>query len=222
LPDCETIFLFFWRKRLIFVSINTIVMEEEFLGTGFEGYGKLPEVRNRALDEIIKELGLPEEVERLANELFRRYRVSGNRMRLAAVASVALASRIYGFAIPVRRIMEEAGIRASRRALLRSLSNMKSGGVQWDSYLNYVLMKVGRGLPPLVRERLMINAKREMVKILRRRELLLGRNPIHIAALAVYFASRRIGLRIPMKEIALSLGVSVSSINRVKRLIRDG
>jgi len=99
---------------------------------------------------------------------------------------------------------------------------MKTGGVEWDAYLNYALMKVSEELPPLVRERLMINAKREMIKILRKRELILGRNPFHIVALAIYFAARRSGLRITLRMIASSLGVSESSVRRVKRLIKDG
>ena len=195
--------------------------EEEFLGIPFEGYGKLPEGRSRT-KEIVRDLGLPDEVEKLASELFRRYRISGRRARLAAIASVALASRIYGFAIPIKKIMEEVGLKASRRALLRSMSMMKTGGVEWDAYLNYALMKVSEELPPLVRERLMINAKREMIKILRKRELILGRNPFHIVALAIYFAAKRSGLRITLRMIASSLGVSESSVRRVKRLIKDG
>ncbi len=210
-------------KKLIFVNTGTIMMEEEeFLGIVFGGYGKLPERRNRALEELVRDLGLPEEVEKLASELFRRYRISGKRARLAAIVSVALASRLYGFAIPIREIIEEVGAKASRRALLRSISVMKTGGVEWDSYLNYALMKVGKDLPPLVRERLMINAKKEMVKILRKRELILGRNPLHIVAAVVYFAARRSGLRISIKKIALNLGVSESSVHRAKGLIKDG
>jgi transcription initiation factor TFIIIB Brf1 subunit/transcription initiation factor TFIIB len=68
----------------------------------------------------------------------------------------------------------------------------------------------------------MINAKKEMMKILGKRDLILGRNPLHIVAAAVYFAARRSGLRIPIKTITLNLGVSASSIHRVKGLIKDG
>jgi transcription initiation factor TFIIIB Brf1 subunit/transcription initiation factor TFIIB len=200
-------------------------MEEvEFSETEFERYGKLLERKNKTIEEVVRGLGLPEEVEKLANELFKRYKMSGKRACVSTIiASVALASRIYGFAIPFRKIIEEVGVKVSRRALLRSLSSMRmGGGVEWDSYLNYALMKVGRDLPPLVRERLMVNAKKEMVRILRKRELVLGRNPIQIVAVAIYFAARRIGLRISMREIALSLGVSESSVYRVKGLIEDG
>ena len=199
-------------------------------------HGKLIVREHWSISRLSRLMGLPEGIERIAKELISAYKIStGNRANLPiCLASLILASRIHGFTVPVNSILSDFGVKVASKSLLRALGTLKSiireKGVHWDSYLNYVVERVISGTKLstsethyLLEERLRINARRELSRILKeRREDLLGKNPIHIAAVATYLAARKCGLRTPLKEIAGLLGVSNISLYRVLRVIKSG
>lgn len=200
--------------------------------------GKLRAREHQLVSRLARLVGVPEGVERIASDIISTYKSSrgGGVNASICVASLILASRIQGFSIPIDLVLSEASVRVKPRTLFRALSELKSmtqeRGICWESYLNYVLKRVisGNGLIPkndetryLLEERLRVNAKKEIVRIVReKRGEILGKNPMHVAALATYLAAKRCGLRLPLSRIASCVGASRVSLYRILRVIRDG
>lgn len=202
----------------------TSEQEPEFLGDA-ENHWVLQQRVHPTVRRISESLGLPEEVERTANKLLMWYKSVKKRRATSSLglASIVLASRMYGITIPLRSVPE-----VSPRSLMRALGELGSVVRKvdtWDPYLNYVVGNLvsALSLEPkhLVRERLWIRAKKEVLRILReRREEVLGKNPLGIVALATYIAAKKCGLNsVSLETVAKCSGVHRSTLYRISRRI---
>ncbi|MEM0294884.1 MAG: hypothetical protein QW221_01860 [Candidatus Korarchaeum sp.] len=195
--------------------------EPELIGEA-EGRSPLPRRSHPAVRRIAESLGVPEEVERTANNLLLWYKLVKRRRATPPVslASIVLASRMHGVAIPIK------SLNVSGRALMRALGELKSLARKeddWDSYLNYVMTRLMLALSlenkHLVRERILVRAKREL-RVLRGRAP--GKNPLGVVALAVYSATKGCGLRVSLDTVARCSGVHRNTLYRIARGLRDG
>lgn len=196
------------------------------LSEGGEDRWALPREIHRTVRRMAESLGVPEEVERTANNLLVWYKlVKGKRAAPSlSLASIILASRMHGVAIPLRSL----GVDVSTRALMKALGELKSvmrREDNWDSYLNYVIgnlmSTLSIGNKHIVRERVYVRAKREL-RMLRGRANILGKNPLGIVALATYLAAKGCGLRVSLETVARCSGVHRNTIYRISRGLNDG
>ncbi|MCS7103254.1 MAG: hypothetical protein NZ992_05185 [Candidatus Korarchaeum sp.] len=197
-----------------------------------ENHWVLPQRVHPTISRIAESLGIPKEVERTANKLLMWYKLVKKRKVTPSLslASIILASRAHGVAVPLGSV--EGLDRASPRAVMRALRELKSVVGEekfWDSYLNYIItnliptLNLGEN-QHLVRERLWVRAKKELVRILRESGVeVMGKNPLGIVALATYLAAKRCGLRVVSLEVvARCSGVHRNTLYRISRRLGNG
>jgi len=206
--------------------------EDLELSGDFENHWRLPQRVHPSVRRIAESLGIPRDVELTASGLLMHYRsLTGRRASTSLIlASVILASRFHGVPITIRSVEELDAV--SSKALMRALWELRRVSRRedlWDSYLNYVIGNLTRSLnlgrnQHIVRDRLWLRAKRELVRIIReRREEVLGKNPLGLVAVATYLAAKRCGLRgVSLDLLSRCSGLHRNTIYRLHRRIQHG
>lgn len=199
--------------------------------------------RSKPLERLASELGVTEEVAKLAGSILRSYDLSkgGGHSTSLLIAALIVASRLYGSPIPIKDALKRTSVEASPSRVLSYIWELKElvpsrEIAPWEGYINHLIAKMSKDEdlirrlkelfpklnPYILLERVRIRAIREIKVILRRkRGLLLGRNPLYVAAAAVYIAGKKVGMRnISQGLIADLLGANRSTISKILRLVR--
>ena len=195
----------------------------------------------RAIDAVANALEVPEAVRRAAEELMSLYlsRLGGRASLTLAAACLVAAGRRLGYPIPTSEALEclrSLTLRRVRPAkIMRSLEAVQAlVGVLGEADPGFYVSSV---LRLLCRSGVDLGERVEQVRFLalnllrqaeeRNRYLLVGRNPRHLAAVAVLLALERAGIplrvrdgaKIPFKSLLKKLGLGKSRWKETARLL---
>ena len=206
--------------------------------------GALDSKSKRVINMVANALEVPEAVRRAGEELMSLYlsKIGGRASLTLAAACLVAAGRRLGYPIPTTEALEclrslmVRGVRPAK--IMRSLEAVQALiGVLGDAdpgfYVNSILRLLCRSGIDLG-ERvehvrfLAMNLLREAEE--RNRYLLVGRNPRHLAAVAVLLALERAGVplrvkdgaQIPFKALLRTLGLGKSRWKETARLLDPG
>ncbi len=218
------------------------IADEDLVPSVFDRNDSPMMSRSRSLEHIGRELGLPDEVIKLAEELVRAYNSLHGRIHTSSIllAALVVASRLQGSPIPIKEAIRRLSIGVSPSRVAFYVGKIDEliprKGVPWEGYINYLIAKMSRDEefmrklekasgkvdPKLLLERLRMRALKEMKELRnRKRSILVGRNPVYIAAAVVYMAGRKIGMRyLSQGMIADLLGANRSTISKVLGLVK--
>ena len=218
------------------------IADEDLIPNPFDR-GDSPIVsRSRSLENLARELGLAGEVVELAEELIRAHNSLYGRIHTQSIllAALIVASRLYGSPIPIKEAIKRlsSGVSPSRVAFYvgKIEGLIPRRNIPWEGYINYLIAKISRDEefmrrlerssgkldPRLLLERLRVRALKEMKELRdKKRSVLIGRNPVYIAAAVVYLAGKKIGMRdLSQGFLADLLGANRSTISKVLGLVR--
>ncbi len=198
--------------------------------------------RLKTLQALAEALEVPESVRSAAEGLLGIYlsRVGGRASAGLAAACLLAAGRRLGYPLTLAEVLEALALTRMRKVrpgdVLRSLEAVKSflgvsSGVSPEYYVGAII----RGL---VRSGLDMRGMEEVIRIraiamLRRVEgsgrALAGRNPRHLAAVAVLLAMEQVGFptrlrggaQIPFKDLLRRLGLGKSRWRETARLLEE-
>lgn len=231
------------ENGLLVCSNCGFIAGEAFVSNRFDCNDFPFKSRSESLDQLASELGVVDEVVKLARSILRSYDLSrgGGHSTSLLLAALILASRFYGSPIPIRDALERISTEVSPSRIISHIWELKElvpsrEATYWEGYISYLIAKMSRDEdfvrrlkelfprvnPYILLDRLRIRAMREMRSILgKKRGLVLGRNPLYVAAAAVYIAGKKLGMRnISQGLIADLLGANRSTISKMLRLVR--
>jgi len=173
------------------------------------------------LQRMCEELGIPDQIFQKAMEIYKvalkKDLVKGRTIKLITSASLYLALRTYQNPRPIKKISKYIGIRQRElnkayKLLVKELG-LKPPMINPASYVRYITSRMN--LPGDVS----ILAER-IVRLVKSKKIMAGKNPIGISATAVYCASLIKGYDISYIEIAKASDVGdITVLNTCKLML---